>query len=82
MVSDGDLVVQIRDVDNRGKGLTGIYRYLSEGPAIIYNSATTFGHDLTGVCEYGFGWWLNSPSDVEPLIKPYDPTQGNEEDDV
>lgn len=83
IVSDGDLVRQVRDVDRQGMGLTGIYRYIKgQGPAIIYDSRTDFGHDLRGECEYGFGWFLNYVSDVEPRIIPYDPTQGNEEDDI
>lgn len=81
-VYDGDLVVQVRNVDNYGAGLTGTYRYLHGSHAIIYDTKTTFGHNLNCECEDGFGWYLNYISDVKPLIVPYDPTQGNEEDDV
>ena len=82
MVNDGDFVRQVRNVDRQGKGLTGVYRIIGSDPAIVYDTKTEFGHDLGGECEYGHGWYLLSTKDVEPLIVPYDPTQGNEEDDI
>lgn len=82
IVNDGDLVRQIKNVDNKGEGLTGTYRRFGANHAIIYDQKTDFGHDLCGKCESGFGWYLYYATDVKPLIIPYDPTQGNEEDDV
>lgn len=81
-INDGDFVRQRRNVDRQGKGLTGVYRRINGSDAIIYDQKTDFGHILNGECEDGHGWYLDHITDVEPLIIPYDPTQGNEEDDI
>lgn len=80
----GDVVRMKSNQDGHGENLVGevvCYRYGLVG--IRFEERQSWMHNLRSALPDERGWFVfPSLLELEPRIKPYDPTQGNEEDDV
>lgn len=78
-------VVRLKDhEDNHGKGLVGEIACFKYGLAgIRFREREDWMHNLHNALPDKHGWFVQpSKLELDFILKPYDPTQGNEEDDV
>lgn len=84
-MDDGDHVILINNQTGEGKGLTGtLVRSTAFGGSkwfIRFDEEQPFAHTGDGSVPQGYGWFVELEN-VALAMKPYDPTQGNEEDDI
>lgn len=83
-VSIGDVVKIKEHEDNHGKGLIGEVVCFKCGFAgIRFEEQQSWMHNLHDKLSDKRGWFVEPDKlELNPLLKPYDPTQGNEEDDI
>lgn len=79
-----DRVFATRDIGNIPKNTQGVIAIIdSNAVGVVWDIKFDGGHDLGGLCEYGYGWWVNA-DDLNLVFeyddKDYDMTPATDEE--